>query len=105
MNIVVEKQPKCVATLRVEIPADKVQGQRDRIVRGYASKARVPGFRPGKAPRAIIEKRFDKEIGENRVLLMVDISAGRVEEIQELVHRRHPEASDHGIEPSMPAFP
>ena len=64
MNIVVEKQPKCVATLRVEIPADKVQGQRDQIVRGYASKARVPGFRPGKAPRAIIEKRFDKEITE-----------------------------------------
>ncbi len=64
MNIVVEKQPKCVATLRVEIPAEKVQGQRDQIVRGYASKARVPGFRPGKAPRAIIEKRFDKEITE-----------------------------------------
>jgi trigger factor len=64
MNIVVEKQPKCVATLRVEIPAEKVQGQRDQIVRGYASKARVPGFRPGKAPRAIIEKRFEKEITE-----------------------------------------
>jgi trigger factor len=64
MNIVVEKQPKCVATLRVEIPADQVQGQRDQIVRGYASKARVPGFRPGKAPRAIIEKRFEKEITE-----------------------------------------
>jgi trigger factor len=64
MNIVVEKQPKCVATLRVEIPADTVKGQRDRIVRGFTSKARVPGFRPGKAPRAIIEKRFDKEITE-----------------------------------------
>lgn len=65
MNIVVEKQPKCTATLRVEIPAEKVQGQRDQIVRGYASKARVPGFRPGKAPRAIIEKRFEKEITED----------------------------------------
>ena len=64
MNIVVEKQPKCVATLRVEIPADKVQGQRDQIVRGYASKARIPGFRPGKAPRAVVEKRFEKEIAE-----------------------------------------
>lgn len=64
MNIVVEKQPKCVATLRVEIPADKVKGQRDQIVRGYTSKARIPGFRPGKAPRAIIEKRFEKEITE-----------------------------------------
>lgn len=64
MNIVVEKQPKCVATLRVEIPAEKVQGQRDQIVRGFTSKARVPGFRPGKAPRAIVEKRFEKEITE-----------------------------------------
>lgn len=64
MNIVVEKQPKCVATLRVEIPADKVQTQRDQIVRGYSSKARVPGFRPGKAPRTVIEKRFEKEISE-----------------------------------------
>lgn len=64
MNIVVEKQPKCVATLRVEIPAEKVQGQRDQIVRGYTNKARVPGFRPGKAPRAIVEKRFEKEITE-----------------------------------------
>lgn len=64
MNIVVEKQPKCVATLRVEIPAEKVQGQREQIVRGYANKARVPGFRPGKAPKALVEKKFEKEITE-----------------------------------------
>ena len=64
MNIVVEKQPKCVATLRVEIPAEKVSGERDQIVKGYASKARVPGFRPGKAPRAVVEKRFQKEISD-----------------------------------------
>lgn len=64
MNIVVEKQQKCVATLRVEIPAAKVTGERDQIVKGYASKARVPGFRPGKAPRAVVEKRFQKEISE-----------------------------------------
>jgi trigger factor len=64
MNIVVEKQPKCAATLRVEIPAARVTGERDQIVKGYASKARVPGFRPGKAPRAVVEKRFQKEISE-----------------------------------------
>ncbi len=71
MNIVVEKQPKCVATLRVEIPSEKVSGEREQIVRGYASKARLPGFRPGKAPRAIVEKRFEREITEelNGVLI------------------------------------
>ena len=64
MNIVVEKQPKCAATLRVEIPAETVSGQRERIVRSFASKAKIPGFRPGKAPQAIIEKRFEKDIAE-----------------------------------------
>lgn len=64
MNIVVEKQPKCTATLRVEIPSDTVSGKREQIVRGYASQARLPGFRPGKAPRAVVEKRFAREITE-----------------------------------------
>ena len=64
MNIVVEKQPKCVATLRVEIPAEKVRGERDQIVRNYASKARIPGYRPGKAPLPVVEKRFAKDISE-----------------------------------------
>ncbi|MEN9974869.1 MAG: trigger factor [Verrucomicrobiota bacterium] len=64
MNIVVEKHPKCVATLRVEIPADTVQDQRQLISRKFLIKARIPGFRPGKAPLAIIEKRFIKEITE-----------------------------------------
>lgn len=64
MNIVVEKQPKCVATLRVEIPAEKVSGERERIVAGYTSQAKIPGFRPGKAPRKVIEKRYEKEISE-----------------------------------------
>jgi hypothetical protein len=50
-------------------------------------------------------KRFEAEIGEGRVLLMVDVPKDRVAEIQELVHRSHPEASDHGLEPTIPAFP
>ena len=50
-------------------------------------------------------KRFEAAIGEGRVLLMVDVPKDRVEEIQELVHRSHPEASDHGLEPRIPAFP
>ena len=62
MKILVEKQPNCTATLRVKIPADKVQNERQKVAQSLASKAKVPGFRPGKAPRAVIEKRFNKEI-------------------------------------------
>lgn len=64
MNIVVERLPQCSATLRVEIPAEKVNGERDRIVKGFAGQAKIRGFRPGKAPRHLIEKRFATEIAE-----------------------------------------
>jgi len=64
MNIVVEKLPNCVATLRVEIPAEKVTSERNQILRTYVNKARIPGFRPGKAPLAVIEKRYGKDISE-----------------------------------------
>jgi hypothetical protein len=36
---------------------------------------------------------------------MVDVPFGRVDEIRELVHRRHPEASGGSVEPTLPAFP
>jgi hypothetical protein len=48
---------------------------------------------------------FERDIEAGRVLLMVDVPFARVEEVREVVHRRHPEASDRGVEPAMPAFP
>ena len=50
-------------------------------------------------------RRFADEIDQGKILLMVDVPATRVEEIQELLGRRHPEASNRGVEPTVPAFP
>jgi trigger factor len=48
--------------VRVEIPSAVVDGEIDRIARDYAKKARVPGFRPGKAPAGVIKQRFKDQI-------------------------------------------
>ncbi|MBK1791137.1 trigger factor [Persicirhabdus sediminis] len=64
MNITVEKQAKCTATMRAEIPADKVNNERKAIVKGFAKQAKIPGFRPGKTPLAVVEKRFADGISE-----------------------------------------
>ena len=64
MNIAVEKQPKCIAILNVEVPSADVTAKRQSITSSYASQAKLPGFRPGKAPKAVIEKRFAKQISE-----------------------------------------
>ncbi|MGE5793006.1 MAG: DUF1269 domain-containing protein [Bacteroidota bacterium] len=50
-------------------------------------------------------RQYAADIEAGRVLLMVDVRPARIEEIRELVHRRHPEASGGAMEPTMPAFP
>jgi len=62
MNITVERLPECKARLSAEIPAETVKRTRREIVSAYATQAKVPGFRPGKIPTAVIEKRFADSI-------------------------------------------
>ena len=65
MNITIERQEKCLATLRVEIPAATVSAEKSKLLAQYAKDAKIPGFRPGKAPLAVIEKRYQKDIKED----------------------------------------
>lgn len=48
--------------LRVEIPSDIVDAEITRVAQGYSRRARIPGFRPGKAPARVIKQRFKSEI-------------------------------------------
>jgi trigger factor len=64
MKVEVEKQPGSVSTLQIELPSDEVSKEWDAIANSFARFAKIPGYRPGKAPRAVIEKRFRKEIRE-----------------------------------------
>lgn len=48
--------------LRVTVAVDRVREAETRAVRQYARRARFPGFRPGKAPDAVVRKRFAQEI-------------------------------------------
>jgi trigger factor len=64
MNAQVEPLPNCLATLRVDLPPEAVNEAREKITRDYASQAKLPGYRPGKAPRAVVERKFQKEIRE-----------------------------------------
>lgn len=50
-------------------------------------------------------KAFEEELESGKILLMVDVPHSRVDEIHELLHKRHPEAVDRGIDLTMPAFP
>jgi trigger factor len=49
-------------TVRVEIPSTAVDAEIDRVAKDYSRKARIPGFRPGKAPARVIKQRFKDQI-------------------------------------------
>ena len=52
----------CRKELELEIPADEVSKALERVAKEFARLARVPGFRPGKAPVPLIKKRFAEDI-------------------------------------------
>jgi len=64
MNVVVESQPNCLVTLQVELPSDQVSKEWTNVTRDFQRQARIPGYRPGKAPQALVESRFAKDIKE-----------------------------------------
>jgi trigger factor len=48
--------------LKIEIDAEEVRAEVERVSRQYAASASVPGFRKGHAPVSVIRQRFKKEI-------------------------------------------
>jgi FKBP-type peptidyl-prolyl cis-trans isomerase (trigger factor) len=63
-QITVEKTAEDSASksLRVTVPVDRVREAEAKAVKYYAKRARLPGFRPGKAPDAVVRKRFNDAI-------------------------------------------
>jgi trigger factor len=74
MKVEVEKQPGSVSTLQIELPPEEVSKEWDAIANSFARFAKIPGYRPGKAPRAVIEKRFHKEIKDELTKKLVSKS-------------------------------
>lgn len=60
-------------TMIVEIEAEKMEGARRRAARRIAEKAKIPGFRPGKAPYDVVRRLYgDGVITEEAVEILVD---------------------------------
>jgi trigger factor len=64
MNVEFEALPNCLATLKISVPPESVSKAMSDITSNYAKYAKLPGFRAGKAPRSVVEKKFSKEIRE-----------------------------------------
>jgi trigger factor len=62
MNIQIEDIGPCRKTVRVEVPAEQVNSEYEQVLGEFVREARIPGFRPGRAPREVVSRRFAQDI-------------------------------------------
>ena len=62
MNVTVENLAPCKKLIRVEVEAEKVNAAFEAVTKDFQRQASLPGFRPGKAPKDMIVKRFSSNI-------------------------------------------
>lgn len=88
----------CRKKVSIEIPEKIITKAFDKQYRELSRDAEVPGFRKGRAPRRLLEKRFGKEVGEQvKLKLMVDASDSAVKD-NELDMLGEPDAKHEDIE-------
>jgi trigger factor len=64
MKVNVEGVNACRKVLHVQVPSEDTKAEYEQVVQAYAGSARIPGFRKGKAPPAVVERKFSKAIAE-----------------------------------------
>ena len=107
LSVVTERLPKSQVGMSIEVPAEVVDATYDRVLNRLASRARIEGFRPGKAPRALIEARVGalalrEEVVETMVPEVVQQALVKesIDPIDSPDHQSHacisrPEVGDH----------
>ncbi len=70
----IEETAPCRKKLRVEIDSTRADKTRAEIATEFRKAARIPGFRPGKAPEAMVERRYAKEIDEELRKKLIPVS-------------------------------
>jgi len=80
--------------LQVSVPADEVRDAENRAARRYASRVRLPGFRPGKAPAEMVRKRFADAIRQEAIESLVQEAFKEVVEREQLKLAGQPHVHD-----------
>ena len=64
MNVTVENLAPCKKLVRFEVDAKAVDDAFGSVTKDFVKHAKMPGFRPGRAPEAMVTKQYAKDIEE-----------------------------------------
>jgi trigger factor len=62
VNVTVENLAPCKKLVRIEIETEKVDEAFESVTNDFRKRANLPGFRPGKAPREMVLRKYEKDI-------------------------------------------
>jgi trigger factor len=80
-TVTIEDAGPCKKKITIEIAQEKITKAADKQYRELGKEALVPGFRKGRAPRRLLEKRFGKETTEQiKLTLLSDASKAAIED-------------------------
>ncbi len=88
--------------IKVSVPPEIVKEAEDKAARRYATTARLPGFRPGKAPAAMIRKKFGEAIRQEAVESLIRDAYQEVIRKQDLKVASQPHVHDLKFEEGKP---
>jgi trigger factor len=82
--ITTEKLPRSLVSLEIEVEPDRVEASMSKAAEKISRQVRIPGFRPGKAPRHIVERHVGKGalLQEALELLIPDLYSEAIESEQ-----------------------
>jgi trigger factor len=64
MKVTVEELSPSKRALHVEVPPERVADRVEAVFREWGQKLQLPGFRRGRVPREVIQRRFEAEVHE-----------------------------------------
>jgi len=97
-KVKVEETGPCKKKVSVEIPAEVIRDATDEQYDSLGKDALVPGFRKGRAPRRLLEKRFGKETNEQIKLKLLSDASDSAMKDKEIDVLREPNIDHENIE-------
>src|SRR6185437_1788310 len=88
--------------LEIEVPAGEVERESTRIAQGFQKRARIPGFRPGKAPLSLVRQHFHSKIREELLDTLVPSHLRAAFERENLNPVSTPTLDNLNFEPGSP---
>jgi trigger factor len=88
--------------LQISVPLETVRDAEDRAAHRYAGKVRLPGFRPGKAPAAMVKKKFAEAIRQETLESLVQEAYKEVVEREKFKLASQPHVHDVKFDEGQP---